>query len=281
MRTQVSARRFIPLVFLCIVSFSTCAKMPAIFSDFSGNINRIFTIDNPSRPHFFYSFPGQNGLVFIGAAGKRSNANETLKLALEDAARRVAVFYRVSGEFAVQNNIGSGMFDYTHRVGTKLHYNVRGASQYIDALQFDADIDTFEMGNTFFIRTVFPAALPSAVNYSPVYNGANKKPDWVDNPPNEIEGYEVGIGYSGRYSSMATTYRNSRNNAIFSIIRNINTFSTRTDILYETTESLFGYKTSNDNTTYSFGTLSGFYVLDTWIEPRTNVVWTLAIAGKI
>jgi hypothetical protein len=223
--------------------------------------------------------PAGGNLVFIGAAGRRSNPGDTIQSALEDAARQVSLFNRVSGEYSTEINIGSGAFDYTNNIFTSLQYDEDGAAQYVDALQYDAD-DAIELENVFFIRTTYPSALPFPVNYRPRYSGADKKPDWVDDPPNEIEGYEVGIGFSGRLSSMADAYANSRHNAVFSIIRRMNTVARSSDFLYQNTDSLFGYKTSNDNIIFSYGTLTGFYVLDTWIDPKAKTVWTLAIALK-
>ena len=229
---------------------------------------------------FFLSVPAQNGLVFIGVAGRRSSSKETLQFALEDAARRVAAFYSVTGEYAVTNNIGSGAFDYIHNTHAAVVYDREGALQYVDSLQYNADTDTIETDNAFFIRTVYPSALPVPVRYRPTYSGANKKPSWIDNLPLEIEGYEVVVGFSGRHASMATTCTNSFNNAILSVIRNINSAVRSSTLLYHDTGSLFGYKTSNDNQIYSYGTLTGFYVLDTWIDPKEKTVWTLAIAQK-
>jgi hypothetical protein len=253
-----------------------CAGGPALFNTTPATASPDASTEPPS---FFPSAPAGSGLVFIGAAGKRSNPQETLQLALEDAARRVAIFHEVTGEYAVENNIGSGAFDYTHDTHTSLYYNQEGATRYVDALQFDADTDTFEMENTFFVRTIYPSALSGPVKYRPVYRGADQKPDWVENPPARIEGYEVGIGYSNRRSLLADAFANSRDNAIFAIIRNVNTVSRSSNMLY-TDGGLFGYKTSNDNVTYSYGILTGFYVLDTWIDPRAKTVWTLAIAKK-
>jgi len=256
------------LYLLCLFVFSTCSGLPK---------SRPVSFADTS---FFSSFPSDGGLVFIGAAGKRSNPNETLRFALEDAAQRVAVFYNVSGEYVVRNNIGSGAFDYSYNTSKQLFTNKEQSKQYVDALQYDADAGSIEIENTFFIRTVYRSTLPNPVGFSPTYSGAGGKPDWIDNPPNEIEGYEVGVGFSGRYSSITDTFTNSWYNAIFAIIRNINASSRNSDSLYQNTGSLFGYKTSNDNIVYSFGTLSYFYVLDTWIDPKTKSVWTLAVAKK-
>jgi hypothetical protein len=257
------------LIFLlCLFVFSTCSTLPE---------NRSASFTGTS---FFSSFPSDGGLVFIGAAGKRSNPKETLQFALEDAARRVAVFYNVSGEYVVENSIGSGMFDYSQNTHTQLFADDEKSNQYIDALQYEANTGSMEIENTFFIRTVYRSPLPAPVNYRPNYNGAVRKPDWIDNPPDVIEGYEIGIGFSDRYSSITDTFTNSWFNAIFAIIRNINSSSQSSDVLYQNTDSLFGFKTSNDNIIYSFGALSYFYVLDTWIDPKTKSVWTLAIAKK-
>jgi hypothetical protein len=223
--------------------------------------------------------PSGDELVFIGAVGRRSSRADNLRLAIEDAAKRVAIFHSVYGEYALENNIGSGAFDYTNNVHAVMYFNEGGASQYIDALKYNADIDTIEIENVFFIRTTYPSALPYPVNYRPVYNSEGK-PDWIENPPYEINGYEVSVGFAGRHSSMADTYEVSRNNAIYAIIRNINSVFQSSGLLYLNSGNLFGYKTSNDNIVFSYGTLNGFYVLDTWIDKSAKTIWTLAIARK-
>ena len=256
------------LIFLFVLS---CANIPFSF------IGNKAPAETP--PPFFSSLPNEKGLVFIGSTGKRSNQKEALLLALEDAARQVAVFQRVSGEFIVVNNIGSGAFDYEHETFTSIHYDAEGSIKFIEQLQFNIDKDTLETENTFFVRTTFSSALPSPLSYKPAHSDT-RKPEWVKPPPLDINGYEVGIGYSGRYSSLSDTYNNSRRNAIFDIIRKINSVSKSSSLLYQNTSSLFGYKTMNNNTIQSYGTLTGFYVLDTWLDPETKAVWSLAVAVK-
>jgi hypothetical protein len=229
---------------------------------------------------FFNSMPAGNGLVFIGAAGKRSNPKETLQFALEDAARRVAAYHRVYGEYTLVNNIGSGLFDYAYNTQMFLAYDVEGSKQYVDALKYNADIDTLEMENALFIRTTYPAALSAPVSYRPTYSTVDQKPSWVENPPFGIAGYEVGVGYSDRYSSFADTCTNAFHNAVFAIIKNVNSTFRSSDVLYQNTGSLFGSKTTSDNIIFSYGILNGFYVLDMWVDPKNKSVWTLAIAKK-
>jgi len=227
---------------------------------------------------FFSSMPSGNELVFIGAVGRRSNPADSLRLAVEDAAKRVVIFNNVYGEYALENNVSSAALDYTNNINSTLYFNEEEAAQYIDALKYNKNIDTIEIDNTFFVRTTYTSALSYPVNYRPTYNNEGK-PNWVENPP-EIYGYETGVGFAGRHSSMANTYTVSRNNAIYAIIRNINSVSQSSDLLYQNSGKLFGYKISYNNNIYSYGTLNGFYVLDTWIDQSAKTVWTLAIARK-
>lgn len=243
--------------------------------------DQTFVIEIPVEepPPLLLSMPTEQGLAFIGVAGIQSSPQETIRLALEDAARRVAVFYSVSGEFFTEINIGSGAFDYTHNIFTSLDYDEEGAKQFVDALQFNADTDSIEIENALIMRVTYQAALPIPVSYHPVYSGSARKPDWVDNPPLSIGDYEVGIGYAGRRSSTADTCFTSYTNAIFSIIRNINIKAGAGDLNYQAAGT-FDYKTSSGNFIYAQGSLVNFYVLDTWIDPTTKAVWTLAIANK-
>jgi hypothetical protein len=237
-------------------------------------------VERPAEPSpFLLSMPTERGLSFIGVTGIRSDPKETIRLALEDAARRVAVFHKVSGEFFNEINIGSGAFDYTHNVYTTLDYDDEGYKDFVDVLQYNADTDSIEMENTFIIRVTYPAALPAPVPYHPVYSGRNKKPDWVDNPPLYIGVYEVGVGYAGRHSSTADTFNASYKNAVFSIIRNLNVTSQAGDLNYQAFGT-FDYETSSDNILYARSSLVNFYALDTWIDPKSKAVWTLAIARK-
>ena len=236
-------------------------------------------IDTDTSEPLLLSLPAESGLVFIGVAGKRSHPRDTVQSALEEAARRVAVFHNVSGEYLAENNIGSGAFDYTHNTRTVLYYDREGSGRYVDLLSYNSDTDAVEIDNTLIIRTTYRAALPHPVQYHPVYKGAEKKPDWVDNPPSTIGEYEAGIGYAGRHSTIAEACVTSFSNAIFAIIRNVCIKSSNTDILYQGS-GLFDYKTSNNNIIYASGSLSNFYVLDTWIDPANKSVWTLAIAQK-
>jgi len=233
-------------------------------------------------PSFLLSTPTGNGLVFWGVAGKRTSRKETLKYALEDAARRVSIFNMVTAEFVYANRDDSTLLGNNQWIHAALEYDKEGAERYIDILKFDPDkkSDIIEVGNAVIIRTVYPGSLSSPVFYLPTYNGIEKKPNWVNAPPVSIGGYNVGIGYSDRYSSTAETWKKSFDDAIFSLVRGIDASSRSEETSIINTSSMFGYSRTTEDFTYSIRTLAEFYVLDVWMDPKTKAVWTLAIARK-
>ena len=256
---------------ISVLLFIACASSPPAPSPSISDDNQV--------QQFFSTVPSGDGLVFIGTAGRRLNPDETLQLALTDAAQRVAMFHQVSGEYILENTIGSGFLDWTHDVRAVLFFDVEGSVRFLDSLQYDIDKDTMLFENAFFVRTFVPMTLPSRVDFRPRNKNETGRPDWINNIP-EIDGYETGVGFSSRRASMAETFNNSRNNAIFSIIKNISATAQSSGIQYHRSDSIFAYDAITENSIHAHGTLNSFYVLDTWIDRRTLQVWTLAIAEK-
>jgi hypothetical protein len=232
-------------------------------------------------PSFLLSTPTGNEIVFLGVAGKRSNQKEMLDYALKDAARRVSIFYGVTAEFIYADSAGSGLLDNSQWIHSALEYDEEGAEQYIENLKFDSDkkSDIIEVDNAIIIRTRYPVSLSSPVFYQPTYKGKEKRPNWVDAPPASIGMYTVGIGYSARRSYISETWKNSYNDAIFSVVRNIDASSRAMGQDFYGT-GIFGYQRSTEDFTYSLATLAEFYMLDAWMDPKTGAVWTLAIARR-
>ena len=250
-----------------------CASDP----NASGNSSSV-SID----PSFLQSIPTGNGLVFMVVAGKRSSRKETLKYALEDAARRVSIFNGVTAEYIYANSNDSTLLGNNQWIHAALEYDKEGVEKYIEILKFDPDkrSDIMEIENAVIIRTIYPVSLSNPVFYLPVYYGKEKKPNWVDTPPSSIGGYTVGIGYSDKHSSTAETWKKSFDEAIFSIVRSVDASFRSEESNIINTSSMFGYSRTTEDFIYSLRTLAEFYVLDAWMDPQTKAVWTLAIARK-
>jgi hypothetical protein len=215
------------------------------------------------------------GLVFIGGAGVRSDREESVNLALQDIARKVSIFNAVEGEFVSYNKTGSSFFDYASNAQSSLFFD-EDYLGFVENLEYDPDTDVMQLDNSIFVRARFRG--PEAVQVPYTLSGnRGSKPGWVDNPPAEISGYRVGIGYAGRRALHRDTVNASFEAAIFSIIRAMSSEVSAGTVNYQGSGS-FDYRSANDTAIRARGKLNSFYVLDTWMDPSNMSAWTLAIA---
>jgi hypothetical protein len=237
---------------------------------FAGN-----TAIDTAGSRFWTSMPSGD-LVFIGGAGLRSNRDESIQLALLDIARKVSIFNSVEGQFTTYNKIGSSFFDYTMDTTSSLRFN-EDYQGFAENLEYDPDTDIIQIENTIFVRARFKAPDPIAIPYRITAEYGSSRPLWIDNPPAEISGYRVGVGFAGRRAYHRDTVNASFEAAIFSIIKEISSQVSAGALNYQGS-GVFDYRTTNDNMIIARGVLHSFYVLDTWIDPSNMTVWTLAIA---
>jgi hypothetical protein len=214
-------------------------------------------------------------LVFIGGANVRTNREESIALALQDIARKVSIFHAVEGEFVSYNKTGSSFFDYTSDTRSSLFFN-EDYLGFTDALEYDPVADVMQINNTIFVRARLKGPERIQIDYQ-TPPAAEGRPVWVDNPPAEISGYRVGVGYAGRRASHRDTVNASFDAAIFSIIRTVSGQISAGAVNYQG-PGTFDYRSTSDTTVSARGKLNNFYVLDTWTDPSNMSVWTFAIA---
>jgi hypothetical protein len=214
-------------------------------------------------------------LVFIGGAAVRSDREESVNLALQDIARKVSIFNAVEGTFVSYNKTGSSFFDYAASSQSALFFD-EDYLGFVENLEYDPAADVMQIDNTIFVRARLrgPAQAPYQSLLS--WDGSSR-PGWVDNPPVEISGRRVGVGYAGRRALHRDTVNASFEAAIFSIIRAMSSQVSAGAVNYQGPGS-FDYRSVNDTAISARGKLKGLYALDTWIDPSNMSVWTLAIA---
>ncbi|MDR1058800.1 MAG: hypothetical protein LBL43_04555 [Treponema sp.] len=266
---------FVPFFAFLVISLTACGSLPLAGVNSPG-LNRPGGVRSGDGEPFWTTLPSPDGLVFIGAAGIRSKTEESVQLALEDAARKVALFNGVEGSFTTHTNIGAGTLDYQSGARGSLAF-AQDYKKYIDSFDFDEEKDVLRTETSLFVRVRYPGSVPVAYRIPP--RRGDEKPAWVDEPPLEISGYEVGLGYAGRRATHRDTVITSYENAVFAIIRNAAAAAGSRDVLYEGSGA-FDYSAATQNEVRAYGSLSDFYVLDTWTDPASMVVWTLAVAQK-
>jgi hypothetical protein len=267
---------FFALVFfscLCLLSCGTTAA--PVTSSLPGPAgNGIYGL---AETAFWDAAPLNNELIFHGAAGLLSDREESIRLALEDAARKLAVFHTVEGVFYAYTHIGGGALDYRSDIQTALNYD-QDYKRYVEELDFDPERDVLQRGNVIFVRARYRPPVPVSIPYTPPPFGENGKPGWIDNPPH-ISGYAVGLGYAGRRSSPGDTVNKSFESAAFSIIKNTSSLvSGRTESFQGS--GAYDVSSTNRSALLARGVLRGFYALDTWTDPQTQGVWILALARE-
>jgi hypothetical protein len=238
----------------------------------SANIPRLSSA--PSAPpaplafDFLVSTPVNNDLVFLGVSGRRLWRKDAVRAALEDAARKVALYHGVEGHFTQQGNRGLGFFDSEAVVEKELIFDNEAYKTIVKDLQYNPDTDVYEADDTIFVRARH-AGNSFTINYQ--RSSPEEKPAWINSPPRNFEGFVAGVGYANRHKYLKDAIIKSYEAAVYAIVRNTaNTIG----------GSVNTYKDSA-NTAYtvsSSAVLSGFYVLEIWIDPETKAVWTLAVA---
>jgi hypothetical protein len=248
-------------LFLCLLS--SCAS--------SGRASARKAVDDSA---FWDRTPNGSQLIFIGVGRRRSNRDEEIALAVENAARQVAMFYSAEGSFKLQAMIGGTFLAYRADTETSLIFD-EGYAKYVDSLEYDVETDVREGENAIFVRTRYSAPVSIAVPFKPVIDGV--KPEWVIDPPTEMGVYVVGVGHAGRRAWHRDTMNASHENAILSVIMARSSASGSVVTDEQGSNSSIG--TVKSVLTAS-GVVRSFYILETWTDPENKSVWTLGIASK-
>ena len=213
--------------------------------------------------------PKSNELVVIGVSGLQTKREAEITNAREDAARKVSMYYGVQADTASVQSIGSNFLAVFADSEITVEYD-RQTDQYIDQLNFDPDRDVFIRKNAVFIRFTYPAAFPGNINYTFGKN-SNGSPKWTTSPPHEIGGFMAGVGFSRRQERIRDTLIKSSESAVASIISRLSSSVDAGEVSTFTQGASYVRHQSS-------GRLTNFTVLEIWIDPATENVWTLAVA---
>jgi hypothetical protein len=217
----------------------------------------------------FLSAPRNGELVVIGVASRHVKPDEGLEAALSDAARKVALYMGVSGKVIREQTTSGNFFDFSAVVSTEISYNT-DFDKYRQALIYNEEKDILRTADTVFVRCSYPVSSIKNVNYT----AADSKPSWINSQPAEIAGYSVGVGFAGRHRRLSETIKKSYENAIIALLFNVSSIMIVLDI------DIAGHRAGSKLLEAAEGELNGFFVLETWIDPKTKSVWTLAIAKE-
>jgi hypothetical protein len=202
-------------------------------------------------------------------SGRQLRRQTEIDNAREDAARKAAMYHGVKARAESMQSIGSGLFDYYTYSNVKIEYNEE-LEPYMDKLVFNPDRDVVRNGNGVLVSFTYPAAFPGRIAYS-FWKTPDGRPSWIANPPGEINGFIAGVGFSARQFRYQDSFTKSRDSAAAAIVSQLSTIISARTILD------ISQNTSTINQR-SEGSFTHFVVLEIWIDPKNQDVWTLAIA---
>jgi len=222
------------------------------------------------------SRPTEGNLVIIGVSGNMSSNRLVISNALDDAAAKVSMYNGITVTYENRQNQATNFFDYENFTKITIDYDTE-LEHYKERLKYDPEKDVIDAINAHFIRCTYPASFSGNLQYQ-IGKNSNGSPRWTTNPPNEIGGYLVGVGYAGRQSTLAKTITASCQSAAAALVIRKSS-SLETYDLDAVSQNKNTSTNKNTATQKSSGKLTGFLVLETWID-KDSRVWTLAIAQK-
>ena len=217
----------------------------------------------------FITLPRPGSLEILGVSGPMMKRDSEIETAREDAARKAALYHGIKVSYRSVQSTGSGIFDYTAESNLSLEYD-KDLVPYLEKLEFDQNRDIFKKDGTIFIRFTYPAAFPGYISYGFMRN-PDGSPEWTINHPQNINGFISGVGFSSKQFRRQDTYVKSYESALADL-------ASQLSVHVSVSSTLDGSQNKSVTRMRSMGNLINFTILEVWIDPNTQAVWTLAIA---
>jgi hypothetical protein len=232
---------------------------------------------NGSEKVFWNTSTSGGDLIIVGIGGIYMYDSESIQKALEDAARKVSLFTGLRGATVYYEHIGASFWDYVVADSTKIEYN-ENYHGYIDQLEYDPDRDIIINERGAFVRVRYKHSNPLHVAY-PSSGSETEKPEWIINPPASISGFIAGVGYGPPQMYPNRAYVVSYETAIANLISRGATNIEGKNLQYQSEG--YNYEDIRENTITARAVISGFYVLQVWVDPNDGGVYSLVIAQSV
>ena len=224
----------------------------------------------------FFSSPQDGAIVVIGVASRQAGrwgnevSDSEVALAKDHAARKIALFYGISGTVESFHQQGASFFDFIAESRIHLESPVSDHTQFIERLIFDPDTDIFVFGRGTLVRFRY-AANVSRVNFTGTAD-KNGRPSWLNNFDFDIDGYAAAVGFSQNQVWLRDTVTRAAESAAARLIKKMETKITTS------VADVLGQGSLTHITSTSSGVLNDFRIIEFWIDPVSMSVYTLGIA---
>ena len=252
--------------------FCSCASLPA---PADGGAALPSMGEQWASGHFM-SNSHDGAMIVVGVANRQAArwGNEVspaeIALARDDAARKVAMFYGLGGVVESFHRQGAGFFDFIAESRLDLRSVVADHSQFAERLSFDPERDVLVHDRGTLVRFRYDGEIPRA-NFSGSLD-ASGRPSWISNQNFNIDGHTAAVGFSPNRIWLNDTVIRATEAAAARLIKGLDT-RIATSVVDAAGGGTLTYIAS-----HSSGILSGFRIIEFWIDPGTMSVYTLGIA---
>ena len=220
---------------------------------------------------YWRTMPSNNSITVIGVSNPLSKKSDEIAAAKEDAARKIAMYHGIYISIESIHTTGSSFFDYVNDSKIEVLYD-SNYKKYIEQLIFDPQRDVTLTDKGVFVRFKY-ITTTKAVKAIIDTKNIKDRPNWTHsrNLP-KIDGYSTAVGFAQNQMRIKDTIMKATEAGAARIIENNNTQ------IADTSKSVVDFAASNTIHAKSKGKLSNFQVINLWIDPKTDYVYTLVIA---
>jgi hypothetical protein len=216
--------------------------------------------------------PSGSTITIVGIAGRKGSYDDSIKDALNDAARKVSLYYRAKGEYTIVQNDGTNILDKWISTDSKVELLNGNFASYVDSLVYEKDTDIILLKGNYYVRTRY-----SGVADVPAYTSVvekDGKPRWVTGQPVLISGYLTGIGGSRNKGKgkLQETYMASYEAAVLDVVQQLS--SNSKNRIFDTE----GGGRILESITMGKATVTNVMILETYFDQKTSAVYTLVAA---
>jgi hypothetical protein len=228
------------------------------------------SVSPSEETNYWLTPPKTNELVVVGVSGRQTKREAEIQNACEDATKKVSMYYGIYAEVENSQYTGAGFFEVAVDTKVTIEYDQQ-IERYLDKLVFDPERDVYDRGNAVYVRFTYPESFPGDISYHHFDKNHNGSPKWTTSPPNVINGHMASIGFARRQERFQDSIIKSFESAAASFVSSMST-SVSADAVTTFTSS------ASSTHQHSRGRLTHFLVLETWVDPNTEYVYTLAVA---
>jgi len=259
-----------PFLFLCVVALLPACVSYSVMEKNDSAALSMQSMQEQWESGIFIKDSYDGEIVVIGVSSRLVRRADEILAAKNDAARKIAMFYGISGTVESFHRAGAGFFDFIAKSRINLEPAIADYTRFIERLTFNPEYDVIEFPGGTLIRFTYSAEV-ARLNFTNTLD-TNGRPAWIDNRNlPSVDAYMVAVGFSQNQVWLRDTVIRSTQAAAAALLK-------MTGTLTETETVVLNGQAVTYIHSRSEGRFRNFRIIGLWIDPENMSVYTLGIA---